>query len=226
MPGKWPHTLISWVLSLLSLVGCAQPWVSGGFSGVAETGYQAQIHSWKYHKERNVVMQSMDFSCGSAALATLMKYRFDDDVVEGDLLVDILKSLSEQEVNDRVQNGLSLLDLKICAERRGYQAIGVKLKPSDVFRIKEPMIVHLQTPEYKHFAVLKGVRYDRALLADPNRGNVRMAVGRLWQEWSSIALILARPGSRLPTDYPLAIQDWDAERTELLGARRALAARQ
>jgi predicted double-glycine peptidase len=154
-----------------------------------------------------------------------MKYRFDDDVSEGDLLADILKSLSEQEVNDRVQNGLSLLDLKECAERRGYQAIGVKLKPSDVFAIKEPLIVHLETPEYKHFAVLKGVRYDRALLADPNRGNVRMGVDRLWQEWSGIVLILGRPGSRLPTDYPLAIQDRDAERAELLAARRALDAR-
>jgi hypothetical protein len=97
MTGKRPHTLIPLALSLLTMVGCAQPWASGGLSGVAETGYQAPVHSWKYHKEHNVVMQGLDFSCGSAALATVMKYRFDDDVSEGDLLADILKSLSEQE---------------------------------------------------------------------------------------------------------------------------------
>jgi hypothetical protein len=65
MTGKRPHTLIPLALSLLTMVGCAQPWASGGLSGVAETGYQAPVHSWKYHKEHNVVMQGLDFSCGS-----------------------------------------------------------------------------------------------------------------------------------------------------------------
>ena len=100
--------------------------------------------SWKDLRDRNVVIQKFDYSCGSGALATLMRYYFGDKVSEEELLLSILGRMTEEEVKDREKKGLSLLDLKRCAEQRGYQAAGVKLKYASLPKLKGPVLIHLE----------------------------------------------------------------------------------
>ena len=83
--------------------------------------------SWTGLRDDHVVKQRMDYSCGAAALATLMRHYFEDDVTEKDILTDIFNHLSPAELLDRQTEGLSLLDLQQAAERRGYQSAGVQL---------------------------------------------------------------------------------------------------
>jgi predicted double-glycine peptidase len=180
------------------------------------------VHSWKELRDRNVVLQGFDYSCGAGALATLMRSYFSDDVSEEEIILSILGSISRAEVEDREKNGLSLLDLKLCAERRGYQAEGVKLNYASLPRLKGPVLIHLENEDYRHFAVLKGVRGDRVYLADPSRGNIRMSVNRFAKEWSGIALVLGKQGFGLPSKYPLALDDQEPVQNEVLAARRSL----
>lgn len=178
--------------------------------------------SWKELRDQNVVIQRFDYSCGSGALATLLRYYFGDKVSEEELLLSILSRMTEEEVKDREKNGLSLLDLKRCAEQRGYQAVGVKLNYASLPKLKGPVLIHLEREDYKHFAVLKGARGDRIYLADPSRGNIRMSVDRFAKEWSGIALVLGKSGFGLPQQYPLALDDQEPVQNELLDARRSL----
>jgi uncharacterized protein len=178
--------------------------------------------SWKELRDRNVVIQRFDYSCGAGALATLMRYYFGDNVEEDEILLSILGRMTEEEVRDREKNGLSLLDLKRCAEQRGYLAAGVKLNYASLPKLRGPVLIHLEREDYKHFAVLKGARGDRIYLADPSRGNIRMSVDRFAQEWSGIALVLGKSGFGLPQQYPLALDDQEPVQNELLDARRSL----
>jgi predicted double-glycine peptidase len=107
----------------------------------------------------------------------------------------------------------------------GYQAAGVRLNLAALPKLAGPVIVHLEGDDYKHFAVLKGVRADRIFLADPSLGNVRRSVDRFATEWSGIALILGKPGFGLPQDHPLALDDQHLVPNEVLAARRAVLGR-
>ena len=183
------------------------------------------IGSWRALRDRNVVRQQLDYSCGAAALATLIRYYFGDNVSEDQILSSILGSMTAEEVLDREANGLSLLDLRLQAERLGYQAVGVRLTLASLPKLTGPVIVHLEGDGYKHFAVLKGVREDRIFLADPSLGNVRRSVDRFATEWSGIALVLGKKGFGLPQEHPLALDDQHLVPNEVLAARKALLAR-
>ena len=183
------------------------------------------IGSWRELRDRNVVRQQLDYSCGAAALATLLRYYFGEDISEDRMLAGILGSMTAEEVVDRETNGLSLLDLRQQAERMGYQAAGVRLNLAALSKLAGPVIVHLEGDDYKHFAVLKGIREDRIFLADPSLGNVRRSVDRFAKEWSGIALILGKQGFGLPQDHPLAVADQHLVPNEVLAARRAVLGR-
>ena len=183
------------------------------------------IGSWRELRDRNVVRQQLDYSCGAAALATLIRYYFGEDISEDRILAGILGSMTAEEVVDRETNGLSLLDLRLQAERMGYQTAGVRLSLAALPKLAGPVIVHLEGDDYKHFAVLKGVREDRIFLADPSLGNVRRSVDRFAKEWSGIALILGKQGFGLPQDHPLALDDQHLVPNEVLAARRAVLGR-
>jgi predicted double-glycine peptidase len=213
-------------LILFTLQGCAPrvgqtplsviPIRTGNLSGATP------IRSWKELRDRNVVLQRFDYSCGAGALATLMRYYFDDRVSEEEILVGILGPMNQKEIRDRETNGLSLLDLKNYSERRGYQAVGVKLKYAGLPELKGPVLIHLERKDYRHFAVLKGVRGDRVYLADPSLGNVRLSIDRFAKEWTGIALVLGKQGFGLPWKYPLALDDQELAPNEMLNARESL----
>jgi uncharacterized protein len=213
-------------LAALAHFGCAAPPHSsdGSVMSLKAGGIRTDhsLLSWKELRDRNVVIQRFDYSCGAGALATLMRYYFGDKVAEEEILLSILGRMTEEEVRDREKNGLSLLDLKHYAEQRGYQAVGVRLKYASLPKLKGPVLIHLEREDYRHFAVLKGARGDRIYLADPSRGNIRMSVDRFAREWSGIALVLGKSGFGLPEKYPLALDDQEPVQNELLEARKSL----
>jgi len=223
---KLLHNLFGILLILIAFYGCsAQTNVTGPHSQSLNTGFTRSdktLYSWKALQEKNVVIQRYDYSCGAAALATLMRYYFGDEVNEEEVLFGILGSMTKEEVLDREEKGLSLLDLKQYAERRGYQAVGVRLKYATLKQLKGPVLIHLEQIDYKHFAVLKGVVGDRVYLADPSRGNIRMAVFRFSKEWAGIALILGKKGFGLPEEYPLDLSNQKLSLIEMKSARSAL----
>lgn len=177
---------------------------------------------WQEIRDRHVVLQGFDYSCGGAAMATLLTYYFQDPVTEQQVLDNIIDHLTDTEYEDRERKGLSLLDLKQYAQRRGYQAAGVKLELGALPELRGPVLVYLKKEGFKHFAVLRGIRGSRVFLADPARGNVRESFDEFGQAWPGIALVLGKKGFGTLQDYPLAVDQSGPVRPELKTARRAL----
>lgn len=153
--------------------------------GIGEAGLRADrpLRSMKDLRDQNVVKQRFDFSCGAAALATLLRYGFGESVTEGQILDGLFDLPSEDEKAIRRRTGFSLLDLQRVAQMRGYAAEGFRLEPAQLPMLGGPVIVFIEPRGYKHFAVLRGIRGDRVYLADPSRGNIRMPMHTFLDTW-------------------------------------------
>jgi len=205
------------IIFILFLNGCSSIQLS------SEIQAKKSIKSWKELRDQNVIKQKLDYSCGAAAVATLMNYYFEDDITEKEILDDIKKNLNKEEEKSRKKTGFSLLDLKKFAERRGYSAVGIKLKPSYLSKLKGPILVRLiDFQDYKHFTILRGVKDNQVFLADPSLGNVRVSMDTFLAEWSEIALVLGQKGFKPSTEYPLKIQAEELLRPERFLLRQVL----
>ncbi len=118
--------------------------------------------------------QQEDYSCGAAALATLLVYYFGDSTTESELLALLEEGLTDEERKQKAARGFSLLDLKRVAQAKGYRASGFRLSVTQLAQVSAPVIVFLEPLDYKHFAVYRGIDRGRVYLADPARGNLRM----------------------------------------------------
>ena len=141
------------------------------------------VKSMRDLRDQDLVRQRRDFSCGAAALATLLRYGFGETVTEDELLDDLFALLEEEERDIRRDAGFSLLDLQRVAEARGFRAEGYRLEPADLPRLLGPVIIYIEPKGYPHFAVLRGIAGDHVYLADPSQGNVRMPAYRFLERW-------------------------------------------
>jgi uncharacterized protein len=148
------------------------------------------LTTWKDRRDRDVVKQGFDYSCGSGALATLMHLSSGDKVTESEIIEEILKDKTESEKAAVTKQGYSLLDLKRTAEARGYVAAVYKLGVEHLFQLQGPVLIYFEPKGEKHFAVLKGIRGDRVYLADPSRGNIRMSIYRFNELWPGYILAI------------------------------------
>lgn len=167
-------------------------------TGCASTRDSSAVprHTIKEIRDRHVVKQQLDYSCGAAALATLLLYYFGEEASEKDILDMLQRNLTEEERQRKAQRGFSLLDLKRVARDKGYQAAGFRLRLSQLPKLAAPVIVFLEPQGYKHFAVLRGIQGGRVFLADPARGNLRMSIDHFEEEWrEGIVFVLGREGS-------------------------------
>lgn len=161
--------------------GCpdAQLRVNAGSGAVVH-----RVRSLAALRDAGVVRQRFDYSCGAAALATLLTYGLNDRVGEDGLLRALLEPLSADELALRQKKGLSLFDLQQLAQQRGHKAQGFRVAASQLARLARPVIVFIKPQGYEHFAVFKGLHGDRVHLADPSQGNLRMPLHRFLEMWA------------------------------------------
>ena len=138
------------------------------------------IKSWVEFKNDKLVRQGYDYSCGSAALATLLSYYYDANVSEAMILKSVLESkgitkeasaLENQEGN----NGLSFYDLSHYASTQGFKAVGIALGIKELKKLQIPVLVFVKIRKQEHFTVLKKMDEQYAYLADPSFGNIRVS---------------------------------------------------
>ncbi len=168
----------------------------------------AKRHTLKELRDQYVVKQQLDYSCGAAALATLMVHYYGEHTSEKEILELLntrLETMTKEEQARKKRIGFSLLDLKIVAQQKGYRAAGFKLTVDQLPQLLAPVIVHVQPFGYYHFAVLRGVAGDRVYLADPGRGNLRMSIARFLDEWEGVVFVLGKAGEEKITHYSLAL---------------------
>lgn len=158
-----------------------------GMGGV-ENRQVLSIHGRKYH---NLIQQQTDFSCGAAALATIMKYAYKLDVDEQKVLEGLFAVSDHDEV---IARGFSLLDIKQYVERVGFRGRGYKVEPHTLDNIKIPTIVLLDMKGYKHFVVLKKTDGDDVYIADPALGNKIIDRETFHSQWNGIVFAVIGPG--------------------------------
>ncbi|UJS24936.1 C39 family peptidase [Thiothrix winogradskyi] len=192
------------ILLAIFLSACTvEPIVSN--MGYAVNASGDHFKSWKELNDQSVVMQQYDYSCGAAALATIMKYYFQDDVTEKSLLDYIKATLTAEEYAVVEEHGLSFLELEKISHSLGYQSASVRLQLSALKELAGPVVVYVSTKDYQHFAVFRGVREDRIFLADPSRGNMILTVDEFLGEWKGETFILGKKGFGTPAQHPLAV---------------------
>jgi uncharacterized protein len=125
------------------------------------------VHSWKDIPFRWVVRQQYDFSCGSAALATLLLFHYGVKVNEQDVFQAMWKAGDQAKIR---KAGFSLLDMKRALHDNGVQGDGYRLTLDQVEHAKTPGIALITVGRYKHFVVIKGLRDGRVLTGDPALG--------------------------------------------------------
>jgi predicted double-glycine peptidase len=139
----------------------------------------------------NMVPQQTDFSCGAAALATILNYAYGHNVTE-EKVIEGLLAISDPEVVK--EKGFSLLDLKNYVERLGMRGRGYGMKPEMLQRIKIPTIVLLDIRGYKHFVVVKKTTEDKVYIADPALGNRIMDKEDFVAGWNQVTFAIIGDG--------------------------------
>jgi predicted double-glycine peptidase len=200
---------VSTVALAVCLLGAGRTMAQGERAPIRNPEYtfRTYVESFKEIKRRNIVMQQFDYSCGAAVIATIARYYWGDNVKETDIL-DLLPKLhlSDKELKDRIENGLTLTDLRNLANKAGYQASMAKVKFSELAEGKVPVIVGIKVRKHDHFAVFRGADDRYAYLADPIRGNVRTPICDFEEQWQKNAiLVIARPNTPVKKVNPMGI---------------------
>jgi uncharacterized protein len=129
--------------------------------------YSVPVTSMKEARLRSTALQQYDFSCGSAAVATLLTYHYGVPVTEQAVFEQMFRHGDQAKI--RVE-GFSLLDMKRYLEARGFQADGFEASLEKLADARIPAVVLINENGYNHFVVVKGVRDARVLIGDPAGG--------------------------------------------------------
>uniref|UniRef100_A0A831UA85 Peptidase C39 n=1 Tax=Geobacter metallireducens TaxID=28232 RepID=A0A831UA85_GEOME len=146
-----------------------------------------KVKSLKELRFRTVIRQQYDFSCGSAALATLLAYHYEDKVSEQDVFKEMFEKGNQEKIR---REGFSLLDIKNYLGSRGYRADGFRTSLDKLRSIGVPAIVLINHNGYRHFVVVKGISEREVLLGDPAAGLKRMARADFEPMWNGILFLI------------------------------------
>ncbi|TWU40644.1 C39 family peptidase [Novipirellula artificiosorum] len=155
--------------------------------------FQKPVESWKERKTRHVVMQQRDYSCGAAALATLIRFYWGHRVNESMVLTVIEGMLTNEQLQERAKEGLTIADVKDAAVKMGYQATVGQVSFAKLAESKVPVIMVVNLGGTNHFVVCRGVFGDCVFLADPIRGNIRISSSYLQKIWIKNAILVVAP---------------------------------
>lgn len=159
---------------------------------LSDTMVRKDVQSIRERRYEDLVEQHTDFSCGAAALATVLKYAYGRaEITENDVLAGMLEVSDPEVVRQR---GFSLLDLKHYVEMNGYRGRGYEVDPDTLDEISIPVIVLLDLEGYKHFVVMKKARGDRVYVGDPALGNRVMSRDDFLDAWNNIIFAVVGEG--------------------------------
>lgn len=138
---------------------------------IAGGSFQLPLTSLRSSKVQSTMIQELDFSCGSAAIATLLSYQYDYAVTEQSVFEEMFSQGNQQAIR---QHGFSLLDMKKYLAQHGFEADGFEQTLDKLLVAKLPAIVLVNDKGYNHFVVVKGLRDGRVLISDPASGTRAM----------------------------------------------------
>lgn len=167
------------------------------------------IQSVRERKFVDLVQQKTDFSCGAAALATILRQAYWLDVDEAQIIEGMLAHSDQDLV--RVQ-GFSMLDMKRYVESLGMRARGYRVQPDTLKSIQIPVVVLMDIRGYKHFVVMQKVHNGWVYIGDPVLGHKRFTIDDFVKGWNGIIFAVIGKGydksnALLDPPMPLTAKD-------------------
>ena len=180
MASDFQISIVSFLLAGIISLSSTDPAKAGAIIIKTEGGSgRLHIKTWRDFRDDRIVKQQLDYSCGSAALATLLKeYYGHDNVTEATIIEQI-----------GIDGEASFADLARVANGFGYRAVGLSIDFQTLSRFQIPAIVYLK-PESRagsgHFSVFRGFTDDGLIwLADPAWGNRKLRKENFIKLWKS-----------------------------------------
>jgi predicted double-glycine peptidase len=145
------------------------------------------VRSMAETKFNTVVHQRYDFSCGSAALATLLHFHYGGSQDEE----ATFRGMWAKGDRDQIRRlGFSLLDMKRYLASLGLSSDGFKVGLDQIAKTHIPGIALITIRNYRHFVVVKGLNADEVLLGDPATGLRAMRRADFVKNWNGIYFVL------------------------------------
>jgi uncharacterized protein len=166
-----------------------------GLGGGAAT---TSIESFQDRKYAATIAQRYDFSCGSAALATLLTYNYNIPVSEEEVFRSMFDHGDKKVI---AESGFSLLDMKNYLARRGLEANGYRAPLPKLAEVRLPAIVLVDVRGYNHFVVLEGIHDGWVLLSDPANGMRTEPIGQFEGHWSGIFFLILTEAERAQKSF-------------------------
>jgi len=201
-----------WIKQLVLVIslscGMSVPLYAGSFTLPAATGIggalSVPLQSITESKFDGVVKQFYDFSCGSAAIATLLTYHYEHSVDEQDVFTYMWERGDKKKIESL---GFSMLDMKKYLEAKGYKADGFKISMERFRKFNVPGVALINSNGYQHFVVVKGMSNEYVLLGDPAFGRRIVTRDQFKKEWGGI-IFLIRNHANVGRYYFNQRDDW------------------
>ncbi|MAL98631.1 C39 family peptidase [Hydrocarboniclastica marina] len=149
-------------------------------------------------KYRNIVRQAYDYSCGAAALTTILRFYLGRNLQERQVMEGLLHYGESERIVQR--RAFSMLDMKRLVTALGYPAGGFRASLEDLTGLDHPAIVPITHAGFKHFVVVRAVRDGRVFIADPAVGNLSFTIAQFEEKWDDQVLFIVFPGGNKPVD--------------------------
>lgn len=150
-----------------------------------------KVESIRERRFANLVEQKTDFSCGAAALATILRQAFWLDVDEAHVIKGMLINADQDLVRTQ---GFSMLDMKRYLESIGMRAKGYRIAPETLATVRVPVVVLLEIRGYKHFVVMQRADKDWVYIGDSVLGNKRYSHDDFIKGWNGIVFAVLGEG--------------------------------
>ena len=167
--------------------------------------FSVPVFSMKEQRFQKTLHQQYDFSCGSAALATLLTHHYNFPVSEQDVFREMFTRGDQAKIK---KEGFSLLDIKNYLASHGFEADGYVTELDKLSAAKVPAIVLVKEQGYFHFVVVKGLRDGRVLIGDPSSGTRVISRNKFAEIWANNILFVVK--NKLEIAQFNSDRDWQA----------------
>ncbi len=141
--------------------------------------------------DERIIRQEFDYSCGSAALSTLINFYLGEKLTERQVIHGLLRYGDSEQIAER--RAFSLLDMKKFVTVLGYKGVGYKAEISDLEELGKPCILPIKVFGYRHFTVFKGIYKGHVFLADPWKGHSSYTLSEFKDMWYENVLFVIYP---------------------------------
>lgn len=155
------------------------------------------LTSWVEQRDQGVVKQERDYSCGAAAVATLLTHHWGREVSESDVLNAWLAQFSQEELSLQmfVDEGFSLWHIAMLGGPLGYRATGLQVPIVSLATLKQPLLIYVEPFGQPHFTLVTQGSEKGVWLSDPSWGRVYVSFRELrdWVNSDSVKALWFKP---------------------------------